>query len=158
MPAMKARRPPKERLCLVVIIPDKHTHANKGEKEFDCDYKYVLHNKISLCFMPLHREHSAGLPIEGWSSDFPPLPDAFSSNWTMALLSGSHNGVHCCGTVGDSHSHSQLIAAKRTFLGEGRGEASIFTWILQNHGAKIQLFFKTNRILAFFFIFSTKKT
>ena len=31
------------------------------------------------------------------------------------ILLRSHNGVHCCGTVGDSHSHSQLIAAKRTF-------------------------------------------
>ena len=39
----------------------------------------------------------------------------------------SHNGVHCCGTVGDSHSSSQLIAAKRTFTGKGRGYASTFT-------------------------------
>ena len=56
-------------------------------------------------------------PFKGWSSDFPPLPDAFSPKRTMALLSGSHNGVHCCGTVGDSHSHSQLSTAKCTFVG-----------------------------------------
>ena len=55
---------------------------------------------------------------KGWSSDFSPLPDAFSPKWTMALLSESHNGVHCCGTVGDSHSHSQLSTAKCTFAGD----------------------------------------
>ena len=67
---------------------------------------------------------------KGWSSDFPPLPSAFSPKRAMALLSGSHNGVHCCGTVGDSHSSSQLIAAKRTFTGEGRGLPQPFTLIL----------------------------
>ena len=45
----------------------------------------------------------------------------------------SHNGVHCCGTVGDSHSSSQLIAAKRTFTGDS----------LQNHDAKVLLFHET---------------
>ena len=63
---------------------------------------------------------------KGWSSDFPPLPDAFSPKRTMALLSGSHNGVHCCGTVGDSHSHSQLSTAKCTFTGDS----------FQNHDAR----------------------
>ena len=29
----------------------------------------------------------------------------------MAFVLRSHNGVHCCGTVGDSHSHSQLSTA-----------------------------------------------
>ena len=67
---------------------------------------------------------------KGWSSDFPPLPSAFSSKWAMAFMLRSHNGVHCCGTVGDSHSSSQLIAAKRTFTGEGRGYASTFTLTL----------------------------
>ena len=54
---------------------------------------------------------------EGWSSDFPPLPSAFSDNSLMAFMLRSHNGVHCCGTVGDSHSHSQLSAVKHTFTG-----------------------------------------
>ena len=67
---------------------------------------------------------------KGWSSDFPPLPSAFSSNCLMAFLLRSHNGVHCCGTVGDSHSSSQLIAAKRTFMGDS----------FLNHDAKVMLF------------------
>ena len=36
------------------------------------------------------------------------------------------NGVHCCGTVGDFHSHSQLSAVKHTFTGDS----------FQNHDAK----------------------
>ena len=35
----------------------------------------------------------------------------------MASLLKSHNGVHCCGTVGDSHSHSQLSTATCTSQG-----------------------------------------
>ena len=41
-------------------------------------------------------------------------PSRPNGQWHLA---SGHNGVHCCGTVGDSHSHSQLIAAKRTFAG-----------------------------------------
>ena len=48
----------------------------------------------------------------------------------MAFMLRSHNGVHCCGTVGDSHSHSQLSTAKCTFTGDS----------LKNHGAKILIF------------------
>ena len=44
----------------------------------------------------------------------------------MAFMLRSHNGVHCCGTVGDSHSHSQLSTAKCTFTGDS----------FQNHGGK----------------------
>ena len=69
---------------------------------------------------------------KGWSSDFPPLPSAFSSNSLMAFMLRSHNGVHCCGTVGDSHSSSQLSTAKCTFTGDS----------FQNHDAKIQSFFE----------------
>jgi len=93
---------------------------------------------------------------KGWSSDFPPLPSAFSPKRTMAFMLKSHNGVHCCGTVGDSHpvhyvdlfspqqnankfafafglrKRSQLIAAKRTFTGDS----------FQNHDAKVQSFFE----------------
>ena len=65
---------------------------------------------------------------KGWSSDFPPLLSAFSGKYPMAFMLKSHNGVHCCGTVGDSHPSSQLIAAKRTFTGDS----------FQNHNAKIQ--------------------
>ena len=83
---------------------------------------------------PLHREHLTFLPVKGWSSDFPPLPSAFSSNCSMAFMLRSHNGVHCCGTVGDSHSSSQLIAAKRTFQGSVTYDIA---------GAKLQLFLKT---------------
>jgi len=44
----------------------------------------------------------------------------------MAFMLRSHNGVHCCGTVGDSHSHSQLSTAKCTFTGDS----------FQNHDAR----------------------
>ena len=59
---------------------------------------------------------------KGWSSDFSPLPDAFSPK-----MDNGFNGVHCCGTVGDSHSHSQLSTAKCTFTGDS----------FQNHFAKV---------------------
>ena len=42
----------------------------------------------------------------------------------------SHNGVHCCGTVGDSHHRSQLSTAKCTFTGDS----------FQNHDAKVRIF------------------
>ena len=44
------------------------------------------------------------------------------------LSASGHNGVHCCGTVGDSHSSSQLSTAKCTFTGDS----------FQNHAAKLQ--------------------
>ena len=67
--------------------------------------------------MPLHREPRL-VSMSGWSSDFAPLSSAFSSlRGTMAWLLKSHNGVHCCGTVGDSHSHSQLSTATCTSQG-----------------------------------------
>ena len=43
----------------------------------------------------------------------------------------SHNGVHCCGTVGDSHSHSQLSAVKHTFTGDS----------FQNCATKVRIFY-----------------
>ena len=39
---------------------------------------------------------------------------------------GDSNGVHCCGTVGDSHPSSQLSTAKCTFTGDS----------FQNHNAR----------------------
>ena len=66
---------------------------------------------------------------KGWSSDFPPLLSAFSGKYPMAFMLRSHNGVHCCGTVGDSHSSSQLSTAKCTFTGDS----------FQNHDAKVQI-------------------
>ncbi len=44
----------------------------------------------------------------------------------------SHNGVHCCGTVGDSHPSSQLSTAKCTFTGDS----------FQNHTAKVRIIFE----------------
>ena len=66
---------------------------------------------------------------KGWSSDFPPLLSAFSGKYPMAFMLRSHNGVHCCGTVGDSHSSSQLSRAKCTFTGDS----------FQNHDAKVRI-------------------
>ena len=84
-------------------------------------YEKFSPQKYLLRLAPLHRGSFGIANEKGWSSDFPPLPSAFSSKWTMASLLRSHNGVYCCGTVGDSHSRSQLIAAKRTFSCEGWG-------------------------------------
>ena len=72
----------------------------------------------------------------------------------------SHNGVHCCGTVGDSHSvhyvdlfspqqspnefdsafglrkRSQLSTAKCTFTGDS----------FQNHATKVVIFYERNML------------
>ena len=50
----------------------------------------------------------------------------------MALLLGSHNGVHCCGTVGDLNSRSQLSAVKHTFM----------VYVVQKQNEKKQIKFK----------------
>ena len=90
-----------------------------------------LFHKNLTCAYRHHTSWCSGFLTEkGWSSDFPPLPSAFSDNCLMAFMLRSHNGVHCCGTVGDSHSHSQLSAVKHTFTGDS----------FQNHDAKIQFF------------------
>ena len=106
--------------------------------------------KFKLRLTPLHREHLANTE-KGWSSDFPPLPSAFSGKYPMAFVLRSHNGVHCCGTVGDSHSHSQLIAAKRTFTGEGRGFAPTFKLNIWGYTSMFTL-----QIYDFIFILQTK--
>ena len=79
--------------------------------------------------MSLHRGHLAFLPKKAGLQTFLHFqtPSHPNGQW---LMSGSLNGVHCCGTVGDSHSHSLLIATKRTFMGDS-------SW---NHDAKIGLF------------------
>ena len=93
----------------------------------------------STCACQHHTSWCSGIITEkGWSSDFPPLPSAFSDNSPMAFMLRSHNGVHCCGTVGDSHSHSQLSAVKHTFTGNS----------FQNHDAKIQFFFEITSYLS----------
>ena len=81
------------------------------------DYMAVLFDsfKPQKCLFrltPLHREPFGILPKKAGLQTF------------------LHSQAHCCGTVGDSHSSSQLIAAKRTFTGEGRGYASTFTLTL----------------------------
>ena len=81
---------------------------------------------------------SGFLTEKGWSSDFPPLPSAFSPKRVMAFMLRSHNGVHCCGTVGDSHSHSQLSTAKCTFTGNS----------FQNCAAKVRIFYNITSNLA----------
>ena len=98
--------------------------------------RYVVKKRVSpslnqshkICFRlrPFHRGlwHCSD---KGWSSDFPPPQSAFSSKYSMAFLLQGHNGVHCCGTVGDSHSSSQLSTAKCTFTGDS----------FQNHAAKV---------------------
>ena len=100
---------------------------------------------IALC---PYIESIRHFPIEGWSSDFAPLPSAFSSKCSMAFLLRSHNGVHCCGTVGDSHPSSQLIAAKRTFMGDSFSESRCKDMnIFSNYQAflrKLYLFLKMN--------------
>ena len=86
-----------------------------------------LFHKNLTCAYRHHTSWCSGIFTEkGWSSDFPPLPSAFSDNNLMAFMLRSHNGVHCCGTVGDSHPSSQLSTAKCTFTGDS----------FQNHNAR----------------------
>ena len=112
---------------------------------------YGLSHKIVLSPHALTSRAAWHFTEKGWSSDFPPLPSTFSPKramaWfseskaeyiralqsvnviersSMAFMLRSHNGVHCCGTVGDSHSHSQLSTAKCTFTGDS----------FQNHAAR----------------------
>ena len=149
----------------MVIVSDKHCYADNCQQEFQGDDKDIVHNykefkiawqlssttTIDSCFIihknltfanQHHTSWCSGIFTEkGWSSDFPPLPSAFSDNCLMAFMLRSHNGVHCCGTVGDSHSvhyvhlfwpqhsssildsafglrkRSQLSAVKHTFTG-----------------------------------------
>ena len=49
----------------------------------------------------------------------------------------SHNGVHCCGTVGDSHPSSQLSTAKCTFTGDSFQNHSARTVQTESHYARI---------------------
>ena len=100
-----------------------------------------LFHKNLTCAYRHHTSWCSGILTEkGWSSDFPPLLSAFSPKRAMAFMLRSHNGVHCCGTVEDSHPSSQLIAAKRTFTGDS----------FQNHDAKIvQIEQKTKFYLSF---------
>ena len=58
------------------------------------------------------------------------------------FLLKSHNGAHCCGTVGDSHSHSQLSTAKCTFTGNSSMELRY----------KGNTFFRTTCIIGDFFV------
>jgi len=60
----------------------------------------------------------------------------------MAVVPESHNGVHCCGTVGDSHSHSQLSAVKHTFTGNS----------FQNSLAKVRKKYDTTNVFAFYLL------
>ena len=106
-----------------------------------------LFHKNLTCAYRHHTSWCSGFLTEkGWSSDFPPLPSAFSSKRTMASMLRSHNGVHCCGTVGDSHPSSQLIAAKRTLSGDSR-----------NHDAKIVLFSERTSVFSQKLTLSPKK-
>ena len=90
------------------------------------------------CASRHHTSWCSGILTEkGWSSDFPPLPSAFSDNSSMAFMLRSHNGVHCCGTVGDSHPSSQLIAAKRTFTGDSFQNHSARTVQTKSHYARL---------------------
>ena len=78
----------------------------------------------------IHRDATTFFPTKAGLQTFLHSPSAFSPKRTMAFMLRSHNGVHCCGTVGDSHSHSQLSTAKCTFTGDS----------FRNHGAKIVIF------------------
>ena len=90
------------------------------------------------CACRHHASWCSGILTEkGWSSDFPPLPSAFSNNCSMAFMLRSHNGVHCCGTVGDSHPSSQLSTAKCTFTGDSFQNQSARTVQTESHYARI---------------------
>ena len=82
---------------------------------------------IKYCFRlaPLHRGSFGILPKKAGLQTFL-HSQAPSQEFSMAFMLRSHNGVHCCGTVGDSHPSSQLSTAKCTFTGDS----------FQNHAAR----------------------
>ena len=116
----------------MIIIRDQARHTEDGHGKLGSYYSYIKHthtvlkgytythgNKTqhtadsSSCFLLPQNKHCASRPYiegrlafteKGWSSDFPPPGSAFSPKRVMAFLLRGHNGVHCCGTVGDSHS------------------------------------------------------
>ena len=107
-----------------------HSCAGQKRPHGTCQSFLMIIPQKSSCACRHHTSWCCGFfTDEGWSSDFPPLPSAFSGKYPMAFMLRSHNGVHCCGTVGDSHPSSQLIAAKRTFTGDS----------FQNHSAKLAI-------------------
>ena len=80
--------------------------------------------------MPPITMHRGEVALNRWKAGLltflhPEAPSRPKGQW-LASLQG-HNEVHSCGTVGDSHSRSQLSTAKCTFTGDS----------FQNHGAKI---------------------
>ena len=85
---------------------------------------------IKYCFRlaPLHRGSFGILPKKAGLQTFL-HSQAPSREFSMAFMLRSHNGVHCCGTVGDSHPSSQLSTAKCTFTGDS----------FQNHDAKVRI-------------------
>ena len=50
---------------------------------------------------------------KGWSSDFPPLPSAFSGKYPMAFMLRSHNGVAKCTFTGDSFQNHNAKVQQR---------------------------------------------
>ena len=71
------------------------------------DYMTVLSDsfypqKCLLRLTPLHREPFGILPKKAGLQTFL-HSQAPSQEFSMAFMLRSHNGVHCCGTVGDSH-------------------------------------------------------
>ena len=97
------------------------THESTRESHF--------YTRKSACANRHHTSWYSGiLSDKGWSSDFIRALQSVNviERSSMAFMLRSHNGVHCCGTVGDSHSHSQLSTAKCTFTGDS----------FQNHGGK----------------------
>ena len=92
------------------------------------EFSFIVHPMTSAFACSPSIESFGIFSEKGWSSDFPPPRSAFSGKRPMAFQLRGHNGVHCCGTVGDSHSSSQLSTAKCTFTGDS----------FLNHAAKVR--------------------
>jgi hypothetical protein len=65
-------------------FPLGNLYNNTRMRTTSAESENSLEKNKTYRLVPLHREHSAFLPIKGWSSDFPPLPSAFSSKRAMA--------------------------------------------------------------------------
>ena len=129
-----------------------------------CPRTYIIiHVCTCLCFIPTQRQKTSSWHVA--NKNFL-MPHALTSrvarlaNRTRLVfrlystlkrlltqmgngfLLKSHNGAHCCGTVGDSHSHSQLSTAKCTFTGNSSMELRY----------KGNTFFRTTCIIGDFFV------
>ena len=57
---------------------------NQQKRLHDCPFRFFLSTKMFVAPHALASRAVWHITEKGWSSDFPPLPSAFSPKWAMA--------------------------------------------------------------------------